>query len=104
MNIQQTNQLLARIQVIDNRQIGDSTVLAWHELVGDLDYAASVEAVRLHFRESTSYLLPAHVVQGVARILHADPNPEDEHGNRLARDEAALAARQRLAAHREVTA
>lgn len=101
MNIQETNALLARIQVIDNRQIGDSTVLAWHELVGDLDYDAAVEAVRLHFRESTAYLVPAHVRHGVERILLAGLGArEDEFGNLLDVDEPALAAHQRMHARR----
>lgn len=104
MNIQETNALLTRIQVIDNRQIGDSTVLAWHELVEDLDYRMAVEAVRLHFRESTAYLVPAHVRAGVERILLAGLGArEDEFGNRLDVDEPALAAHRRLRAAREVT-
>lgn len=104
MNIQETNELLLRIQLIDNRQIGDSTVLAWHELVRDLDYAVAVEAVRLHRLESTDYLVPAHVRANVERILHAPAEPEDEWGNPLEPDHAALEARARVAHLREVTA
>ncbi|GAA3948138.1 hypothetical protein [Microbacterium soli] len=93
MNIQETNQLLIRIQVIDNRQIGDSTVIAWHELVGDLDYGMAVEAVKLHQRESTAYLTPAHVRAGVERMLLASLGErEDEWGNRIEPDAVALAA------------
>lgn len=105
MNIKETNDLLVRIQVIDNRQIGDSTVLAWHELVEDLDYALAVEAVRLHFRESTSYLLPAHVRANVERILLAGLGArQDDWGNELEPDEPALAALRRARATRgEVT-
>lgn len=103
MNVQETNALLERIRVIDNRQVGDSTVLAWHGLVSDLDFATAVEAVRLHFRESTAYLVPAHVRAGVERILLAGLGArEDEWGNELAVDEAALAAHRRLHGQREI--
>ena len=105
MNIQETNQLLIRMQVIDNRQIGDATVIAWHELVGDLDYAASVEAVKLHQRESTVYLTPAHVRANVERIVLAGLGArDDEFGNALEVDEPALAAHRRLAAVRAIGA
>lgn len=101
MNIQETNQLLIRIQVIDNRQIGDSTVIAWHELVGDLDYAMASEAVKLHFRDSTAYLTPAHVRAGVERILLAGLGArQDEFGNDIEVDGPALAAHRRLASSR----
>lgn len=98
MNIQETNELLLRIQIIDNRQVGDSTVLAWHELLDDVDLQLAIEATRLHFRESTSYLTPAHVRQNAERIARADAEPTDEWGNRLPVDQAALAARGRLVA------
>ena len=97
MNIEDTNQLLIRIQVIDNRQIGDSTVLAWHELVEDLELAPALEAVRLHFRESREYLTPAHVRAGIERIRVAGlGQQQDEWGNDIAPDLPAVAAFQRL--------
>lgn len=101
MNIQETNQLLIRIQVIDNRQVGDSTVIAWHELVGDLDYGLAVEAVKLHQRESTAYLTPAHIRANVERMQVASLGArEDEWGNPVAVDEAALSAYRRATAGR----
>lgn len=104
MNIKETTDLLVRVQIIDNRRVEEATILAWHELVEDLDYRMAVEAVRLHFRETTAYLVPAHVRAGVERILLAGLGArEDEFGNRLDVDEPALAAHRRLAAGREVT-
>ncbi|GGH34015.1 hypothetical protein [Microbacterium album] len=96
MNIQQTNELLLRIQVIDNRQIGDSTVLAWHELVADLDYDVAVEAVRMHRMESKEYLVPAHVRANAERIRLAGIERTDEWGNRIEPDAAAVAALERI--------
>lgn len=92
MNLEQTAALLARVQVIDNRKVDEATVLAWQELLGDVDYPAALEAVKLHFRESTAYLLPAHVRANVTRIMTAEDAPVDEWGNRLEPDWAALDA------------
>lgn len=104
MNLQETTDLLVRIQIIDNRRFEEATVLAWHELVEDLDFRIAVEAVRLHFRESTAYLVPAHVRRGVERILLAGLGArEDDYGNTVDVDEPALAAHQRLSGSRAVT-
>lgn len=98
MNIQETNDLLVQIQVIDNRQVGDITVIEWHELVGDLDFREASEAVRLHFRESDAYLKPRHVRVGVERIRLAGLGPQrDEFDNDLPVDLPAVAAFERLA-------
>lgn len=104
MTIDETAQLLAEIQLIDNRRIEKLTIRAWHELVEDLPYPAATEAVRLHFRESTAYLTPAHVRANVDRIRHAVPDPTDELGNRMDRDEGALAAQARLEGRKELGA
>lgn len=101
--MEETGKLLARAQVIDNRRVDEATILAWHDLVGDLDYGMAVEGVRLHFRESTAYLVPAHVRAGVERILLAGLGArQDEWGNELDVDEPALAAHRRLSARRAV--
>lgn len=103
MNIKETTDLLVRIQIIDNRRFEEATVLAWHELVEDLDFRMAVEAVRLHFRESTAYLVPAHVRQGVERILLAGLGArEDEFGNQLEVDAPALDAYTRLRRGKEL--
>ncbi|MCT1363933.1 hypothetical protein [Microbacterium sp. p3-SID131] len=97
MNIQETTELLTRIQVIDNRRVEEATVLAWFELVDDLDLATALEAVRLHFRESTAYLTPAHVRVAVERIRLAGLGPQqDEYGNDIEPDYPAVAAYERL--------
>lgn len=102
MNIEATATLLANIQLIDNRRVEEETIIAWHELVGDLGYDMALEAARLHFRDSTEYLKPAHVRAGVERMLLAGLGArEDEYGNRIEPDAAALAALQRARADRK---
>lgn len=105
MNIAETTELLTRVQIIDNRRVEEATVLAWFELVDDLDFDQALEAVRLHFRESTEYLKPVHVRAGVERIRVAGLGPErDEFGNDIEPDAPALAAFRRLAQQKEIGA
>lgn len=105
MTIDETATLLANIQLIDNRRVEEETIIAWHALVSDLDFSMSLEAARLHFRDSTEYLKPAHVRAGVERILLAGLEArQDEFGNDVEIDGPALAAHRRLtASRREIT-
>jgi hypothetical protein len=57
--------LLTRASAVDNRILSEATVEAWHELLWSVDYELAVLAVNEHFKTSTDYLLPVHIVQGV---------------------------------------
>lgn len=101
MTIEETATLLANIQLIDNRRVEEETIVAWHALVSDLDFRMSLEAARLHFRDSTEYLKPAHVRAGVERILLAGLGArQDEFGNDIDIDGPALAAHRRITEQR----
>lgn len=63
MNTTRLTALLARIQVLDNRQVDELTIQAWSPLMEDIDYHAAVRAVNRHSAESTDYLKPAHIVR-----------------------------------------
>lgn len=65
MNTDELTMLLARIQVLDNRQVDQLTIEAWSPLMFDITYPDAVGAVNAHFRESTAYLQPAHINQRV---------------------------------------
>lgn len=54
--------LLARIQVLDNRQVDALTLEAWQPLMADVPYPAALAAINEHFRESGAYLQPSHIV------------------------------------------
>lgn len=60
--------LLTIASAFDNRRPTDEQVDAWFAVIGDLDYLDAERAVREHFRESTEWMLPAHVVAGVRWI------------------------------------
>lgn len=65
MNTDELTMLLARIQVIDNRQVDALTIEAWTPLLAHVPYLDAVLAVNAHFSESTDYLQPAHIVSRV---------------------------------------
>jgi hypothetical protein len=68
MNDLELAQFLARLAVADNRQV-DAFVLAhWQPLIGDLELQDAVDALVMHSRESTVYLMPAHIIENVKRI------------------------------------
>lgn len=60
--------LLTIASAFDNRRPTDEQVDAWFAVIGDLDYGDAAAAVREHFRESTAWMLPGHVVAGVRAI------------------------------------
>lgn len=70
MNLTETDQLLTVIQNITGRKepADDAMVIIWQQILGDLPYADCVQAVAAHFRDTTEYLLPAHIVAGVLKI------------------------------------
>lgn len=68
MNIEQTAKVLTKIQLIDNRQVGQLTILEWHDIIGDLEYEDAIAAVRIHRNESTEYLTPAHIRMNISRV------------------------------------
>lgn len=105
MDIVQISELLAEIQIGDNRRIDDAVLLQWQKLVDDLDYDIALEAMMLHRRESAQWLTAAHVRKNVERIRQALLGPlQDEFGNDVEPDVLAVAAAQRLHPNqREIT-
>lgn len=82
MNTDQLTMLLARIQVLDNRQVDELTIQAWTPLMESIDYKAAVEAVNAHAMESTEYLKPAHIVARVreaAKVRAIEPTRKSEY-------------------------
>lgn len=103
MNAVELGQLLGEISAVDRRIVDEAVVLAWMPLVGDLDYSAAVEAVRLHRRETAAPIYPAHIRDNVARIYVAGLGTrEDEYGNRIEPDQDALAAYRRINSRKAV--
>lgn len=53
--------VLAKAQAYDRRTVGQADVQAWYEALCDLDLNAVLAAVADHYRDSTDWLMPAHV-------------------------------------------
>lgn len=58
--------VVARIQAGDNRTVDRVTMNHFRDTIGHLAHADALEAVSIHFRESTEYLTAAHI----NRIAH----------------------------------
>lgn len=69
MNKIDVAKLLTRASAVDNRVVTEETVEAWFELLQDVHYPAAVDAVLEHFKTSTEYLLPGHIVAGAKRVM-----------------------------------
>jgi hypothetical protein len=68
MNVEECKQVLAKIQLGDNRQVDRLVILEWFETIGHLEFEDARGAVTLHRQESTDYLTAAHVCAGARRV------------------------------------
>lgn len=68
MNPAQVATLLAYISSIDGRHTSTLMAEAWSDLIGGLDFEDAKAAVRDHYRDSTEWLKPGHIIAGVKRI------------------------------------
>lgn len=68
MNKTELSKLLTTFSIIDHRQVEPETVNMWFAIVGDLDVEFAYQAGVDHFRESTEYLKPAHIVDRAKRL------------------------------------
>lgn len=71
MNLVETGAVLAKAAGFDNRTVGDANILAWHEVLGDLDVRDCLRAITLHHSDSTEYLMPAHI-RRIAEKVRSD--------------------------------
>lgn len=62
--------VLAKIQLVDNRQVDRLTLAEWFDIIGHLDFQACVAAVRVHRQTSTEYLQPAHIAN-IVRVFES---------------------------------
>lgn len=81
MNLVEASRLLAKVSGNDGRQVGESTVLAWQETLADVPYPDAMAAVSVHYRESTDFLMPAHLVALVTRLRTERRQAERDQGH-----------------------
>jgi hypothetical protein len=68
MTIDELKQVVAKIQLGDSRQVDRLVLEYWWELIGDLHFADSLQAVNFHRLEQPGvWLEPGHVKAGARR-------------------------------------
>lgn len=60
--------VLTKAAAYDRRTVGEAEALAWHQIVGDLDYADALEAVSRHYAETDRWLMPVHLRDHARRV------------------------------------
>ncbi len=80
MDLDETAKLLTVIAAYDNRNVQRETVIVWQQALAHLTLDVAQQAVVLHFKESTAYLLPGHVNACARRV-----QDEQARRHRLAR-------------------
>lgn len=63
--------VLAKIQAFDNRNVDDATVIAWQEVLEPHTVQDALAAVSAYFRVSSSWIMPAHIVERVRAVEDA---------------------------------
>lgn len=61
MNLEETADLLAKIQLFDNRNVTPEQVKLWAEALTDVQFGDAWEAVTVHYRDSPNWIMPAHI-------------------------------------------
>ena len=89
MTPEQVGDLLSLAAAYDDREVGESQVIAWLAAIGDLDFAEAQPAVISHYQESPRKIMPADVRQRVKRDRRAT---EDQNQLRKLLDPAAYKA------------
>jgi len=68
MTIDELKQVVAKIQLGDNRQVDRLVLEYWWELIGDIDFEDAKQAVNFHRLEQPGkWLEPGHVAAGSKR-------------------------------------
>jgi hypothetical protein len=67
----ETADILTAIASFDLRTVGESDIVAWHAVIGELDKALALEAVVLHHKTNTERIKPAHLI-GIAKQIRRE--------------------------------
>lgn len=71
MTPDETVDLLTVAAAFDQRTVGEGDAMAWHAVVGDLDFTDAKQAVIAHYTDTAERVMPAHVRTRV-RALRRD--------------------------------
>lgn len=68
MTPEQVAMVLAKAAVFDQRNVGESDILAWLEVLEDTNPADAIAAVTRHYRETRERIMPSDVIRLAAQI------------------------------------
>lgn len=71
MNEPEAFKLLTLASARDGRKVSQAVARVWADDLVGVDLGEAVEAVRLHYTESSDWLMPSHVIKGVRRVREA---------------------------------
>jgi hypothetical protein len=80
--------ILTLISVFDNRQFDDATARVWADALDGLDLSDCLDAVRVYYRQTKTWLMPSDLRQQARSILMARKELAQAENERLAIDAA----------------
>jgi hypothetical protein len=78
MTPEETATVLAKCAAVDRRTVGRADVLAWHEIIGHLDFGVGLEAVRRWYTHHRDWIMPSDVVELGNEIIRERRKAERE--------------------------
>jgi hypothetical protein len=69
MNEPEAFKLLTLASARDGRKVSPSVAKVWAGDLARVDLDVAVEAATLHYRESSDWLMPVHVIRNARRVL-----------------------------------
>lgn len=71
MNLNETKSILKDVALIDNRKLDEAVAMAWHAVIGRMDFEVAKQALILARQDpSINYLEPKHLVQWGKEASH----------------------------------
>lgn len=64
--------LLGVAAIFDRRTIGETEARAWADALDDLDPRDCADAIRAHYRDQTTWIMPAHIRERIAAVRRAE--------------------------------
>lgn len=94
MNLAEVGEVIAAVQIFDNRKADEATIKTWHKVLSRYTLEDCLDAVVAHYTESTEWLMPAHIIRFVKRrrarrielagnpVLHFEDEYDDDNTRR----------------------
>jgi hypothetical protein len=73
VDLADAGRLLAKVQAYDRRTVGKSDIDAWYEALDDVDLPPALAAVTQHYRQTTEFIMPAHIRALVSQPPNQQP-------------------------------